>query len=288
VDRARLAQFLRSRREALRPEDVGLPARRRSRTPGLRRDEVAELSGISTGYYTRLEQPRGPMPSAQVLAAVARGLRLGPADYDHLVRLSGHAPPPPVDVGDEVSPGLRRIFDRIQDEPALIVNDLGETLLQTPPAMALLGDETHYTGLMRSRVYRWFTDPEERRQTPPEDQPAHSRTLVAKLTRAAAIAGPGSRADAVIAALRRTSPEFDELWRQHPVAGPYCATKRLLHDDVGEMELHGQTLLDPELAQALTVFTADPGSESERRLAQLSRRVGHHPAQLTEVLGQQA
>jgi transcriptional regulator with XRE-family HTH domain len=287
VDRVRLAQFLRSRREALRPEDVGLPARRPGRTPGLRRDEVAELSGISTGYYTRLEQPRGPLPSAQVVAAVARGLRLDAAEHDHLLLLSGHAPPPPVD-RPEVSLGLRRIFDRLQDEPSLIVDDVGETLLQTPPARALLGDETQYTGLMRSRVYRWFTDPEERRQTPPEDHADHSRTLVAKLTHAAAVSGPGSRADGIVARLRDTSPEFEELWREHPVAGPYCATKRMLHDEVGEIVLHGQTLLDPELAQALTVFTADPGSESERRLARLSGRVGDQHAELAEVLGKQA
>lgn len=286
VDRVRLAQFLRSRREALRPEDVGLPARRPGRTPGLRRDEVAELSGISTGYYTRLEQPRGPLPSAQVVAAVARGLRLDAAEHEHLLLLAGLAPPPPVERPD-VSPGLRRIFDRLGDEPALIVDDVGETLLQTRSARALLGDETQYTGPMRSRAYRWFADPEERRHTPPEDRAAHSRTLVARLTHAAAVAGPGSRAEALVAELRRTSPEFEDLWREHPVAGPYCATKRLLHDEVGELVLHGQTLLDPEAAQSLTVFTADPGSESERRLARLSRGVDQDP-ELLEVLGQQA
>jgi len=160
--------------------------------------------------------------------------------------------------------------------------------VQTTSAAALLGAETHHTGLMRSRVYRWFIDPGERRLTPPEDHLDHSRTLVAKLTRAAAMAGPGSRADALVAELRETSPEFEELWRQHPVAGPYCQTKRLLHDEVGELVLHGQTLLDPELDQALTVFTAEPGSESERLLERLSGRVAHHPAQLTEVLSQQA
>ncbi|MGY0536487.1 helix-turn-helix transcriptional regulator [Nocardioides sp. YJ-D4] len=270
MNRVRLAEFLRTRREALQPEDVGLPRGSHRRTPGLRRDEVAELSGISTHYYTRIEQPRGPVPSAQVLAAIARGLRLSSDELDHLLRLAGHPAVRPADPRHGISPGLRRIFDRLQDETALIVDEVGETLLQTPAAVALLGDETRYSGMMRSRIYRWFTDPTSRRRTPTEDHPAHSRALVAQLAHAAA-STRNPRADAMIAALRRSSPEFEELWSRHPVAGPYCDAKRLIHDEVGEIELHGQTLHDPERPQALTVFTAEPGSESERRLRMLSR-----------------
>ena len=270
MNRVRLAEFLRTRREALQPEDVGLPRGGHRRTPGLRRDEVAELSGISTHYYTRIEQPRGPVPSAQVLAAIGRGLRLDSDELDHLQRLAGHPAVRPADPQPGISPGLRRIFDRLQDETALIVDEVGETLLQTPAAVALLGDETRYSGMMRSRAYRWFTDPAARQRTPPEDHPAHSRALVAQLARAAA-SGTCPRADAMITALRRSSPEFEELWSHHPVVGPYCDAKRMIHDEVGELELHGQTLHDPDRPQALTVFTAEPGSESERRLRMLSR-----------------
>src|SRR6478609_1529771 len=145
MDRARLAEFLRSRREALQPEEVGLPRGRHRRTPGLRREEVAALSGISTDYYTRIEQPLGPLPSEQVLAAVGRGLRLTLHERDHLFRLAGYAPSRADIRADHVDAGLMRVFDRLQDTPALIVNDVGETLLQTPPATALLGDETAYT-----------------------------------------------------------------------------------------------------------------------------------------------
>ena len=270
MNRVRLAEFLRTRREALQPEDVGLPRGGHRRTPGLRRDEVAELSGISTHYYTRIEQPRGPVPSAQVLAAIARGLQLNPDERDHLQRLAGHPPVRSADPEHDISPGLRRIFDRLQDETALIVDEVGETLLQTPSAVALLGDETRYSGMMRSRIYRWFADPATRRRTPIEDQPTHSRALVAQLAHTAA-SGRCPRADAMITALRRSSPEFEELWSHHPVVGPYCDAKRLIHDVVGELELHGQTLHDPDRPQALTVFTAEPGSESERRLRMLSR-----------------
>lgn len=270
MNRVRLAEFLRTRREALQPEDVGLPRGGHRRTPGLRRDEVAELSGISTHYYTRIEQPRGPVPSVQVLAAIARGLQLNPDERDHLQRLAGHPPVRSADPEHDISPGLRRIFDRLLDETALIVDEVGETLLQTPSAVALLGDETRYSGMMRSRIYRWFADPATRRRTPIEDQPTHSRALVAQLAHTAA-SGRCPRAEAMIAALRRSSPEFEELWSHHPVVGPYCDAKRLIHDVVGELELHGQTLHDPDRPQALTVFTAEPGSESERRLRMLPR-----------------
>ena len=210
------------------------------------------------------------MPSAQVLAAIARGLQLNPDERDHLQRLAGHPPVRSADPEHDISPGLRRIFDRLLDETALIVDEVGETLLQTPSAVALLGDETRYSGMMRSRIYRWFADPATRRRTPIEDQPTHSRALVAQLAHTAA-SGRCPRADAMITALRRSSPEFEELWSHHPVVGPYCDAKRLIHDVVGELELHGQTLHDPDRPQALTVFTAEPGSESERRLRMLSR-----------------
>lgn len=91
MNRAELASFLRTRREALQPEDVGLPRGQRRRTGGLRREEVATLSGMSTDYYSRLEQQRGPHPSAHMLAALARGLRLSLAERDHLFQLAGHA-----------------------------------------------------------------------------------------------------------------------------------------------------------------------------------------------------
>src|SRR5438045_5350550 len=96
MDRAALADFLRRRREALRPGDVGLPAEARRRTAGLRREEVAALAAMSTDYYTRLEQQRGPQPSEQMLAALARALRLTGDERDYLFRVAGHNAPAPV------------------------------------------------------------------------------------------------------------------------------------------------------------------------------------------------
>src|SRR6478752_8640757 len=169
MDRAQLADFLRRRREALQPEDVGLRRGSRRRTAGLRREEVAELSDMSTDYYSRLEQARGPQPSEQMLAAMARGLRLTLDERDHLFRLAGHTAPARALRSDHISPGIMRILDRLADTPAQVMTELGETLAQTPAARALFGDETRFEGFARSVGYRWFTDAAVRAVYPPED-----------------------------------------------------------------------------------------------------------------------
>jgi transcriptional regulator with XRE-family HTH domain len=271
MERERLAAFLRSRREALQPQDAGLPRGPRRRTAGLRREEVALLSDLSADYYARLEQPRGPHPSEQALAAVARGLRLTADERDHLFRLGGFVPPRRGAAGgDHVNPGLMRILDGLADAAALVVNGAGETLRQTHLARALLGDDSVRRGLDRSPHHRWFTDPAERALHPPEEHDEYGRRLVAHLLAAYTRDGQRSRAGQVVAALRAGSPEFERLWRQQPVAGPYCAPKRLLHPLVGALDLHCQQLVDPDQMQSLVVYTATPGSESHQKLELLS------------------
>ncbi len=162
IDRTGLAEFLRRRREALQPEDDGLPRGQRRRTSGLRREEVALLCHISTDYYSRLERERGPHPSEQMIASIAQGLHLSIDERDHRFRLSGQNPPARGAVSEHISPGLLRIFDRLHDTPAEIVTELGETLRQTALGVALTGDLTSYSGPARSIGYRWFTDPATR------------------------------------------------------------------------------------------------------------------------------
>ncbi|GAA2552357.1 helix-turn-helix transcriptional regulator [Winogradskya consettensis] len=270
MDRARLAEFLRSRREALQPEDVGLPRGQRRRTGGLRREEVAVLSDMSIDYYNRLEQKRGPHPSEQMLAALARGLRLSLEERDHLFQLGGYAVPQRGRRADHVNPGMMRIMDGLDGAAAQVVSHVGETLRQTRLAVALLGDDSVHTGLARSQHYRWFTDPAARAIFPVEDHAAQSRAVAAHLHAAYTRDGSGSQAAALAEALLARSPEFAELWRGHPVSGPYCAPKRLLHPQVGLLELHCQMLVDPDQSQSLVVYTATPGSESYDRLELLS------------------
>ena len=276
MDRAQLADFLRRRREVLQPEDVGLRRGSRRRTSGLRREEVAALCDMSVDYYSRLEQSRGPQPSEQMLAAIARGLRLTLDERDHLFRLAGHTAPVRALRSEHVSPGTMRVLDRLADTPAQVMTELGETLAQTPAARALFGDETRYEGFMRSVGYRWFVDPSARNVYPTEDHAMHSREFTADIRRVYAKYGARSRAGAIVDALLAESAEFATLWEAHEVRSTHAREKRVQHPEVGVMELQCQFLIDPEQGQTLLVLTATPGTES------------HELLQLLSVIGTQA
>ena len=270
IDRAGLADFLRRRRESLQPEDVGLHRGPRRRTAGLRREEVAALCHMSTDYYSRLERERGPQPSEQMIASIAQGLHLTIDERDHLCRLAGHQPPPRGMVGDHVSPGLLRIFDRLDDTPAEIVTELGETLRQTPLAVALMGDASRFTGPARSKGYRWFTDPAARDLYLPEDHAFLSRMYAAGLRGILAIRGPGSRAAQLADLLLAHSEEFRSLWGAHEVGVHPEELKRYRHPEVGRMDLNCQMLVDPHQGHRLMVYTAVPGTESYDKLQMLA------------------
>lgn len=270
VDRAELAGFLRGRREALQPEDVGLPRGQRRRTSGLRREEVAVLCHMSTDYYSRLEQERGPQPSEQMIASIAQGLHLSLDERDHLFRLAGHHPPTRGVDSEHVSPGMLRILDRLADTPAEIVTELGETLRQSPMGVALVGDMTVHSGPARSIGYRWFTHPATRDLYVAEEHDFMSRMFASGLRELATKRGPGSRAAEFASRLRRESAEFDELWQAHEVGIRPKDLKRFQHPMLGVLELSCQTLQDPEQAHLLLVYTAVPGSESHEKLQLLS------------------
>jgi hypothetical protein len=270
IDRAGLAEFLRRRRESLQPEDVGLPRGPRRRTGGLRREEVASLCHMSADYCARLERERGPHPSVQMVISIAQGLGLCLDERDHLLRLSGHNPPARGAAGEQVSPGLLRILDRLDDTPAEIVTELGETLRQSPLGIALTGDRTRYTGPARSIGYRWFTDPTTRQLYDPDDHALLTRTFTAGLRRVAALRGRDSRAVRLADLLLEQSDEFREAWNAHEVGVRPVAVKRLVHPEVGALELTCQSLLDPDQSHRLLVFAAVPDSESDKKLQQLS------------------
>nr|WP_221376436.1 helix-turn-helix transcriptional regulator [Actinoplanes polyasparticus] len=270
LDRDGLAAFLRGRRLALQPEDVGLRRGARRRTSGLRREEVAELCDMSADYLARLERGSGSQPSQQMAAAIARGLRLTPEERDHLFLLCGHRLQSRQLRDAHISPGLLRVMDRLQDTPAEIVGPIGETLQQTPPAVALLGDETRYTGPARSALYRWFTDPAARSRYLADDHHLNSRVYVSILRAAGAAQGPGSPAAALVTELRRISREFAELWDRQEVGLRWSSAKRFVHPEVGRIDLYCQTLLDPDQGQSLLIFTAAPGTESYDKLALLT------------------
>jgi transcriptional regulator with XRE-family HTH domain len=270
IDRTGLAEFLRTRREALQPEDVGLPRGQRRRTSGLRREEVAALCHMSTDYYSRLERERGPRPSGQMLSSIAQGLHLSLDERDHLFRLAGHNPPARGTVSDHVSPGLLRVLDRLDDTPAEIVTELGETLRQSPMGVALTGVTTGYTGPDRSAGYRWFTDPDSRRIYAPEEHPFLTRMYASGLRELVTLRGPDSRAAYLADLLLDRSEEFRRVWEDHEIGVRPHHVKHFVHPEVGPLELNCQRLVDPGQAHSLLVYTAVPGSESHDRLHLLS------------------
>lgn len=270
MDRSALADFLKSRRHGLSPEDVGLVPGERRRVPGLRRDEVAGLSGMSVDYYTRLEQARGPQPSDQMLGALARALRLSYSERDYLYHLSGRNPPRRDLLDTHGAPALLRVLDRLEDTPALILSSLGETLTQNRLSKALLGDHSQYSGHARSSVYRWFTDPAERTIYPEADRDRQGLAQVANLRAAYGAAGLRSRAVALVELLLQQSPEFARIWRTQAVGMRYWDHKTLIHPEVGSIELDCQPLFSEDQSQALLILTAAPGSEAAEKIELLA------------------
>ena len=267
MDREALAEFLVRRREQLKPSDVGLGAGARRRTPGLRREEVAQLAAMSTDYYARLEQQRGPQPSVQILGSLARALRLTPDERDYLHRVCGHSAPDRTIFTDYVHPGMLRVLDRLHDTPAFVVSALDEVLIQNDAARALLGDASGLEGIERSGIYRWFAHPdEERRRYPEEDHPRHSRVLVASLRSAYGALGERSRAGEIVRELASLSPEFAQLWEVHEVRRRFEDHKVLIHPEIGPIEVDCQALFTEDESQALIVLTAAPGSDAESKL----------------------
>lgn len=274
MDRAQLADFLRRSRSRLTPTDVGLPVGARRRTPGLRREEVAQLAGMSADYYTRLEQRRGPHPSGQLLAALARALRLTEDERDHLYHLAGQVPPLAAGCADgHVRPGLLLILDRLHDTPAQVISDLGDILAQNALAAALFGDVSGPPPTERNIVRRWFCQPRSRGLFDPELHDRLARLHVAQLRAVLAAYPDDARAAALVRQLLSASPEFTELWADHDVAVLRADTKTVLHPVVGAIELDCEVMLGARHRQRLVVHTARPGSVAQERL-ELLRVVG--------------
>ncbi|MGW0943403.1 helix-turn-helix transcriptional regulator [Streptomyces sp. NPDC002623] len=273
MNRPELADFLRRSRARLTPPDVGLTAGPRRRTPGLRREEVAQLAGLSVDYYTRLEQRRGPCPSRQTLTALARALRLTADERDHLFHLAGEEPPRRETASAHVPPGLMLILDRLHDTPAQVVTDCAEVLAQNAMARALTLDVMSRPRRERNLARRYFLDPGARELFPEEDRAEHARAVVANLRAVTAARPDDPEPAALVAELRAGSQEFARLWEEHEVALRHRATKRFLHPLVGLLDLDCEVLLSHEHHQLLVIHTARPGTEAHERL-QLLRVVG--------------
>ncbi|MFI8304322.1 helix-turn-helix transcriptional regulator [Streptomyces sp. NPDC085927] len=272
MQRDQLADFLRRRREAIRPAEVGITGGPRRRTAGLRREEVAMLAGMSVDYVVRLEQGRSSQPSPQLLGALARALRLSDDERDHLFHLAGHRPPPADGTARSARAGLTRMLDLLGDTPALVLSDLGEVLAQNRASVLLTGDHTGHTGDRRYLVHRWFTEPAARAVHPPEDHEHHAHQLVADLRATAGRRSGDPEVAGLVDRLRAASAEFRRLWDAHEVAVRRADRKTLLHPRVGRLLLNCETLVTPDQGQLLLVFT--PADAEARERLELLRVLG--------------
>lgn len=245
-----------------------MPAGRRRRAAGLRREELAALAGISADYLTRLEQGRARAPSAQVVEALARGLRLTDAERDLLYTLAGHATPGRDVVPSRVTASVRRLLDRLSHTP-VVVHDASWTLVQAnAPYDALMGDTTAWSGLERNAVWRNVTGMPTRVVHTPEEQAQHEARLVADLRLTA------SRYPADLG-LRRlitdlmASERFAQLWKaeEPPPPAPPSRCKTIDHPAAGLITLDCDTLFVAQDDLRITVYTAEPGTEDAERLA---------------------
>ncbi|CAM5617498.1 DNA-binding protein [Streptomyces spiroverticillatus] len=269
IDREALADFLRRSRDRVSPQEAGLPAGPRRRTPGLRREEVSQLAGMSADYYTRLEQARGPQPSPEMLAALARALRLSEDERDHLHLLAGRRPPASRTSGDHVNPALLHLLDQLPATPVQILGDLGDVLAQNPMAEALLGGVCTVSEHGRNVVWRWFTDPAQRVAYPPEEHAYYSRLHVADLRAAVGRRTGDPAATRLVDRLKAASNEFTTLWDLHEVAVRRATRMRVLHPLIGPVDLDCQVLLAPEGDQRVVLHTPPVGTDTAERLALL-------------------
>lgn len=269
VDRPALADALRAARSRVQPRDAGLPAGIRRRVPGLRREEVAQLAGLSVDYLTRLEQGRGPTPSGQVLGSLARALRLTDDERDHLFHLAGSAPPRPGLIDGVVRPATLRLMDRLTDLPALVLDAKGDILAWNGLATALLGDFSAWPPPTRNVVWRRFLGDGGRVARGPEEAERTAAQAAAELRAVVAKYPDDPGLQRLLTDLQAQSPQFARLWEQRRVAERRSDTKTVDHPELGPVTLDCDVLILPGTDQRLVVYSAAPGTPAAEALAVL-------------------
>ncbi|MEU6798115.1 helix-turn-helix transcriptional regulator [Nonomuraea wenchangensis] len=274
MNRAELAEVLRTARSRLRPHDVGLPTGPRRQVTGLRREEVAMLAGLSVDYVVRLEQGRGPRPSSQVIAALAQALRLDDDDRDLVFRLAGYEPPHNGSIQMVVRRSVLRLLDRMSDLPVLVLSAKGDVLAWNPLAAALQGDMSAWPRHRRNLIWQRFLG-SSRCQVALNagEDDAAARASVGTLRAAQARYPRDPDLVRMIDELRRGSTRFDELWKEGRSAAWRAAAKSINHPALGTITLDCDTLLLPDDNQTVLMYSAEPGS-SEAAALDLLRVTG--------------
>jgi transcriptional regulator with XRE-family HTH domain len=268
-----LGAYLSARRAQVGPAQVNLPATGFRRVPGLRREEVAMLAGVSFDYYVRLEQGRERSPSAQVVDALATALRLPEDGRAHLFRLAGLSPRGRVAaVHEHVSPSLLQLLDSWPNNPALVYNRAFDVLASNAIADALFAGWTHSHNLM----HVVFTDPAARTFYRDWDEVARNSVAGFRLGHGQAPDDPRIRQ--ILTELLADGGEFAELWASHDARGKSLERKTFRHRDVGELTLTMQTFdVRSSPGQELVVYHAEPGSSSSEAVALLGSLAADQP-----------
>ena len=264
--RDELAAFLRARREALRPEEVGLPPGRGRRTPGLRREEIALLAGVSVTWYTWLEQGRPINASTDVLGALARSLRLDEAGRQHLLALTARDQAEAVPDVDEAPDALVRLIASMHPAPAYVLGPRWEFLAWNEAQARLYPMIEHLSGDDRNLLWVVFAEPAARALI--VDWPDQARRIMAEFRAGTAGLRTDSRVVALVDRLRAASPEFAEWWAQQDVAQFQTRVRRYHHERAGELAFEYQQLTPSEWPGLKVVCQLPlPGDDSAERLA---------------------
>ena len=259
MSKAELAAFLRDRRTRLRPAQTDGRTRR---TPGLRRQEVADLASMSVEYYTRLEQGRGARPSARILDSLSVALQLGRADHARLFALAAVAPAPPRAVPRTVRPHVAALLHRMPGTAAIVTAATYDVVAWNPLAEALIGELGTHPNLARRYFLQgrhWSSDSD-----------GFAEVVVARLRAAATRYPADPTLEELLRELREGSHQFEELWRKDPTRTPGHRVKTVLHPVVGRFRVTCDVLLVPEDDQQVVLITAEPGSLDERALLSLA------------------
>ncbi|MFE7562080.1 helix-turn-helix transcriptional regulator [Kitasatospora sp. NPDC057500] len=270
-----LGKFLKSRRARLHPADCGLGCYgERRRVPGLRREELAQLAGVSVSYYARLEQGLGQNVSDAVLNSLARALRLDEAEHTHLVALArpkrsatGRAPR----VARQLPAGLRRLMAMMGDVPVMVLSPTADVIAWNPLAHAVFGRHHEVLPNMTRLI---FLDPSTRALF--TNWEVKARSVVAHLRMVAARFPTDGGVRALVGELLASSSEFAALWEDHSVANCDSFTNVLHHPQVGELTLFQEVLRTEEPELMLVAFTVEPNSPSETALRLLGTLAAEH------------
>ena len=264
-----LGDLLRARRDRVSPQSVGLPVQGPRRAPGLRREELALLAGVSSDYLTRLEQGRATAPSAQVLGALARALRLTDDERDHLYRLGGQQPPGPGRLRSHLPPGVQRLLDRLDVLPVAVYDAAWDLIAWNELWAALMGDPTAVPPRERNVLWSCFVRRDSRVRHTPEQQERLEVGLVSDLRLTAGRYPRDPTLTDLVASLQARSGRFAELWESGVVGGQQEDRKTIEHPQVGWVTLDCDVLTVSGSDLRIVTYSAAPGSPDAEALALL-------------------